>query len=250
MEDQRFDHQRTYRDHVRRLKKRLRNDTTAMQEAIGGHFDEVGQMELDLLKWVGLPVDGFVIDVGCGSGRLAAPLSDYLKGRYLGTDIVPELLDHARRLVNRPDWRFEQRSDLTIPAADESADIVCFFSVFTHLLHEESYRYLQEARRVLKPEGRIVFSFLEFFVYSHWEVFRADIRAAGAPHPLNMFLSRDAIDAWAHHLGLEVENVFAGDVPFIPIAQPVTLRAQTFEKLATFGQSAAVLRRGSQPPRP
>ena len=28
-------------------------------------------------------------DVGCGSGRLAKPLSTYLTGRYLGTDLVP-----------------------------------------------------------------------------------------------------------------------------------------------------------------
>jgi SAM-dependent methyltransferase len=245
MQDKRLDHGRTYGDHVRRLTRRFKNRDTAMEQAIGGNWDAVGQMEVDLLIAVGLPADGFVVDVGCGSGRLAAPLSQYLRGGYLGTDIVPELLDHARALVNRPDWRFERSSGLAIPAKDGTADIVCFFSVFTHLLHEESYRYLQEARRVLKPSGRIVFSFLEFFVYSHWEVFRADIRAAGAPHPLNVFVSRDAIQAWAHHLELTVEDIWAGDVPFIPLSKPVTMpeSGQRFEELGSFGQSAAVLRR-------
>ena len=43
-----------------------------------------------------------------------------------------------------------------IPAPDGEADMVCFFSVLTHLLHEESYVYLQDARRVLKPTGKLV----------------------------------------------------------------------------------------------
>jgi SAM-dependent methyltransferase len=243
MTDSRFDHERLYTDHVRGLKKKHRDHSTAMEEAIGGEFEAVGQLELDLLVSVGLPPDGFVIDVGCGSGRLAAPLSGYLRGAYLGTDIVQELLDHARSLVDRPDWRFEHCSTLTIPAPDETAVIVCFFSVFTHLLHEESYRYLEEARRVLRPGGKIVFSFLEFSVGSHWAVFESDIRAAGTPHHLNQFLSRDAIQAWADHLRLDIENVYPGDVPFIPVSRPVTMSGQTFRELGTFGQSAAILRR-------
>jgi SAM-dependent methyltransferase len=243
MGNSRFDHERMYRHHVRELEKKHDDHTVAMQEAVGGEFDAVGQMELDLLISVGLPINGFLIDVGCGSGRLAVPLASYLQGLYLGTDIVPELLSHARDLVKRPEWRFDLCSELTIPAENETADMVCFFSVFTHLLHEESYTYLQEARRVLRPGGRVIFSFLEFSVKSHWVVFQADLAAMGAPHPLNQFISRDAIEAWADHLHFDVENVWAGDVPYIPLSKPVTtMSGNTFEGLGTLGQSAAVLR--------
>ena len=51
---------------------------------------------------------------------------------------------------------------LYIPAPDACADMVCAFSVFTHLLHTETYLYLEDIRRVLRPGGRLVFSFLEF----------------------------------------------------------------------------------------
>jgi SAM-dependent methyltransferase len=243
MTDERLEHSRQYFDHVQVLKEKYEDHDVALQQAVGGEFEAIGQMELDLLVSLGLPADGFLIDIGCGSGRLAAPLARYLKGNYLGTDIVPELLDHARSIVSRSDWRFEVCSDLTIPAGTGTADMVCFFSVFTHLLHEETYRYLQESCRVLKPGGRIIFSFLEFSVLSHWAVFESDLQALGSPHPLNQFISRDGIEAWADHLGLEVENVWAGDVPFIPLSQPVTMSGNRFETLGTFGQSAAVLRR-------
>ncbi len=53
---------------------------------------------------------------------------------------MPELIKYARRLVPRPDWRFETVNSLTIPEKDGQADIVCFFSVFTHLLHEQQGR--------------------------------------------------------------------------------------------------------------
>lgn len=242
MGDLRPDSQRQYRDHVQRLKERTEDHTVAMQQAVGGEFDAIGQMELDLLISVGLPADGCLIDVGCGSGRLAAPLASYLRGDYLGIDVVPELLDHARGLVQRPEWRFEMCADFIIPAQSDTADMVCFFSVFTHLPHENTYQYLQEAHRVLRPGGRVVFSFLEFAVTTHWSVFEADLQARGEPHPLNQFISRDGIEAWADHLGFEVENVWAGDEPYIPLSQPIDLSGIRFEKLGSFGQSAAVLR--------
>src|SRR5439155_15208886 len=137
-----------YRKYVKTLGQRHTRDR-AMQIAIGGEFEAFGILERDLLVQYGLQPAGHVIDVGCGSGRLAKPLSEYLRGPYLGIDIVPDLVDYARDLVGRPDWRFEVASGLEIPERDGRADIVCFFSVFTHLLHEQSYAYLKESRRVL-----------------------------------------------------------------------------------------------------
>jgi ubiquinone/menaquinone biosynthesis C-methylase UbiE len=213
-----------------------------MSRSVGGEFEAMGLIERDLLLSQGLRPDGFVVDVGCGSGRLSKPLSTYLTGSYLGTDVVPELLEHARQSVARPDWRFELVDDLTIPAADASADIVCFFSVFTHLRHEESYCYLQEAKRVLQPQGCIVFSFLEFAIYSHWDVFESNLAGIGSDAPLNQFMSRDGIRAWADHLELTVKEIYDGDVATIPLTGPVTLeRGEHYEKLGALGQSVAVL---------
>lgn len=150
-----LDLQRTYGRWVKlwRLRRFFDKDQ-AMQQAVGGEYAAMGQLEHLLLMQYGLSENHYVVDVGCGSGRLAKPLSKFLKGRYLGTDIVPDLVDYAIKIVDRPDWRFEVVDGLVIPERDEAADFVCFFSVFTHLLHEQSYLYLQEAKRVLKPGGQ------------------------------------------------------------------------------------------------
>jgi SAM-dependent methyltransferase len=214
----------------------------AMRLAIGGEFDSFGILEHETLIQYGLQPDGYVVDVGCGSGRLAKPLSQYLTGKYLGIDIVPELVNYARNLVARPDWRFEIASGFHIPEQDSQADMVCFFSVFTHLLHEQSYVYLQEAKRVLKPGGKIIFSFLDFAIPCHWTVFEANVRDIGGEYPLNMFMSRDAIRAWAEHLHLEIEAFHDGDKPHIPLPHPITLEDGTvMQEQGNLGQSVCVL---------
>jgi SAM-dependent methyltransferase len=230
-----------YLAYVKQLVGASHGTDVAMRLAIGGEFEAIGLMQRDLLVAKGLRPDGFVIDVGCGSGRLALPLSSYLSGRYLGTDVVPDLLEYARELVGRPDWRFELADGLKIPARNSTADIVCFFSVFTHLRHEESYRYLEEAKRVLRRDGRIVFSFLEFALLSHWLVFEKDVQEAGFDHPLNQFISRDGIQAWADHLGLEVLEILDGDIPNIPLSQPILEHGFRYEEFGPLGQSVAVL---------
>jgi ubiquinone/menaquinone biosynthesis C-methylase UbiE len=218
-----------------------------MQLAVGGEFEAIGVLETETLKFFGLQAGDFVIDVGCGSGRLAKPLSQYLSGRYLGIDIVPELVDYARWVVGRPDWRFEEAKGLVIPEKNTVADMICFFSVFTHLLHEETYTYLLEAKRVLKPGGVIVFSFLDFSVAGHWNIFDANLKDMGInSHPLNMFISKDAIRAWAERLGLQVEAIEDGDKPFVPLSQPVVFESgKVMENLGTIGQSVCVLRKRS-----
>lgn len=184
----------------------------AMEHAIGGGFHAVGAIETALLQRYGLGEDGFLIDVGCGSGRLARPLSTWLKGPYLGIDLVPDLVEHARKIANRPDWRFEVIDHIGIPEADGRADMVCFFSVLTHLLHEQSFWYLEEAKRVLKPGGRMVFSFLEFRDPGHLQIFRDTFTAAQqrAQIPMNVFIERNAIEVWARELGLELIEIRAG----------------------------------------
>jgi len=230
-----------YNTFVEKLTKEYPLDQ-AMELAVGGQFEAMGLLQKDLLIGSGLRPEHSIVDVGCGSGRLAKQLDGYLTGEYLGIDVVPALVDYGRSHCRRPEWRFEVATDLQIPAEDSSADLVCFFSVFTHLRHEESYLYLREAKRVLKPKGKVVFSFLEFLIPSQWHVFEIDLQNRNAEVPINQFMSRDAITAWAAHLGLEVEAVHDGDKPHISLNQPVSLAdGLTFQDRGFLGQSVCVL---------
>lgn len=213
-----------------------------MEIGVGSEFEAFGILERELLIKFGLLPHHYLIDVGCGSGRLAKPLSEYLRGTYLGLDVVPEFLSYARELVGRDDWRFEIARDGKIPEEDGRADFVCFFSVLTHLSHARSYLYLKEARRVLKPSGRIVFSFLEFNIPCHWPVFEDQLKLVDVDHVLAQFLSRDAIRTWASHLKLEILALENGDKPHIPIPKKLVLDDGTvMEHMGNLGQSVCVL---------
>lgn len=230
----------SYPEYVAALKQKLGEDA-GLRAAVGGDFIATGTIEEQLLKSLGLHDGQTVVDVGCGSGRLAYQLTKYPKLNYLGTDVVSELLGYAKTLCARSEWRFEQVEDIKIPAADRTADFVCFFSVFTHLLHEQTYRYLSEAVRVLAPGGKVVLSFLEFKLAAHWSVFEDTVRETD--QHLNQFIDREGIMAWARHLGLAVDLIADGDRPHIPLEADVKWPdGRVMAGMGNLGQSVAVLR--------
>src|SRR5258708_878694 len=122
----------------------------ALSNAVGGEFIAVGKLEYYLMRFLGLAAGHLIVDVGCGSGRLACQLAPFPGIRYVGCDVVPRLLSYAEELCQRPDWQFVATNGTTIPCGDAEADFLCFFSVFTHLLHEDTFRYLRDAHRALK----------------------------------------------------------------------------------------------------
>jgi len=229
----------SYKKHVKNLKSKY-DEERAMSLAVGGEFEAIGKLEKALLVQYGLEPTHTVIDVGCGSGRLAFQLKEYLTSRYIGLDVVEDLLRYAERICQRDDWEFKTASGLSIPEPSESAELVCFFSVFTHLLHEESYQYLEDAKRVLKPGGKIIFSFLEFRIPSHWMVFETAVRDTNPNKVSTQFLSRDAIEAWVDHLGLRIATIHDGDKPYIKLHE--VIREESGEEVkGTLGQSVCVL---------
>ena len=232
-----------YIDYVSRLEQRLGTGHEAMQKAVGGEFEAVGKLEYYLLRSLGLTSGHLVVDVGCGSGRLAQQLAPDKSIRYIGTDVVPRLIESARARIMRDDWQFSVVDGVCIPCADNTADFVTFFSVLTHTTHEESFKYLQEAARCLKIGGHVIVSFLEFRIRCHWETFMVSVNAKPGWLWIQ-FVDRDAITAWARHSGLVVESFFDGDKPHIPIPEEIRWENGTSTKsLGNLGQSVAVLRK-------
>ncbi len=196
---------RDYQAYVAGLLSR-HTEAEAMAFAVGGgDFDANGRAIVDVLKRAGLRSSDAVLDLGCGSGRVAKQLgAQFPNMTYTGLDIVPELLDYARTQAPAH-FRFILNHELALPVADDSVDFFFAFSVFTHLLHQESYLYLRDARRAVKPGGRIVFSFLES--ENSWPVFEGMVERAGMgvrDDQLNMFMERPQIERWARELDLKI----------------------------------------------
>jgi ubiquinone/menaquinone biosynthesis C-methylase UbiE len=100
-----------------------------------------------------------VIELGCGTGRLAAELlARHLPGDagYAGVDLSPRMVAWASDRL-RP-WRDRARvslvdGDAPVPADDGAADRFVANYVFDLLGPEQSRAALAEARRVLAPGG-------------------------------------------------------------------------------------------------
>ncbi len=240
---------RAYAEHTRSLLESSGSRDGALQAAVGSptpeDYELMGRMERSILVHAGLRPEDVLLDIGCGSGRLAVHLAGWLEGPYLGTDVVQALLDQASKACNRPDWRFEKVSGLTVPTETESIDMACAFSVFTHLRHEESYLYMRDIYRALKPGARLVFSFLEFRVPDVWHVLEESVESLGKNAVLNQFMSIDAVEVFARHLGFQLLEVHHGDEAFIPLGDR-SHGAGSDAELRSFGQSVAIYRK---PPR-
>ena len=103
-----------------------------------------------------LPSNGTAIDVGCGTGTFAIALaSQRADARVIGIDGDSQILEMAqgKPAAGAVEWREGLAQKL--PLADRSADVLTMSLMLHHLLPQEKRDALVEARRVLKPDGRL-----------------------------------------------------------------------------------------------
>lgn len=144
-----------------------------------GNFEEIGNEFLNyFVDLCYLKPNEKVLEVGCGIGRMAAPLTSYLEedGHYEGFDIIKEGIDWCQKNITPkyPNFHFQladvynnlyhpggkfKASEYKFPFGDERFDFVFLTSVFTHMLPQELKNYLPEISRVLKKEGRALITF-------------------------------------------------------------------------------------------
>jgi len=155
-----------------------------------------------------------LIDYGCGSGRLANSLAKDMKIDYLGIDIVEDFLAYAKT-KSPAHYVYLKHQALNVPADTASVDMICAFSLFTHLLQAETYIYMEDMFRVLKKGGRLVFSFLEFESAAQWHIFESTVaqQKSNTLPVLNMFMERNVIRNWAEHIGFKVIELIDGHAP-------------------------------------
>jgi ubiquinone/menaquinone biosynthesis C-methylase UbiE len=128
----------------------------SMLRTLRFQIEALWPQESTLFARYALPVDARILDVGCGTGEATVRLAAMFPGASLvcGVDVMPELLEVARRQPAPPAGRmpqFEQGDGFALQFADASFDLVVCRHV-TQLL-PEPHRLLAELRRVLKPGG-------------------------------------------------------------------------------------------------
>ena len=115
-----------------------------------------------------------VLDFGCGVRFTQAFLNRNVPvKRYVGVDAYGEMIEFLRANVSDPRFDFvhvnahnalynptgEIMSEQTsLPIDGEKFDLICLFSVFTHLAPHDYGTMLRLLRRFVKPTGRLFYS--------------------------------------------------------------------------------------------
>ena len=95
-----------------------------------------------------------VLDIGAGTGSLAALIADRHPGaRVTGLDADPRMLARAREKV--PGARFDEGMSYALPYPGASFDRVLSTLFFHHLTPSDKRRTLDEIHRVLRPGGEL-----------------------------------------------------------------------------------------------
>jgi SAM-dependent methyltransferase len=158
----------------------------SLSDVVGGGDPELVAQEVVTVieKYAKLNAGDSILDVGCGCGRIATALTQYVgrESHYIGIDIVPGLISFAKDfitprypyfnflLLNESNssyewWRQKEGeigvAKLTDGVSAQSIDLAISVSLFTHLDYAPALEMLTSIHHVLKNDGRV---FMTLFV--------------------------------------------------------------------------------------
>lgn len=168
------------------------------------HVDEAS-VETAMRALVGSESFGTLVDLGTGTGRVLELFATQATNMH-GIDLSREMLAIARSMLERNGIRHAKlrQSDIfAVPLPDASADVVTIHQVL-HFL-DEPQKALLEARRIMKPDGKLVI--VDF-----------------APHDLEMLreehahrrlgVSAEQLASWLQRSNLGIEQHVVLDPPW------------------------------------
>ena len=207
-----------------------------------GDFKKSGEILLDQIrKVINIQPQHYILDVGCGIGRLAVPLTTVLneEGRYEGFDIVKIGIKWCNKRIKPkfPNFNFihiDLKNDLynlnttreaknfIFPYKDNEFDLVILTSVFTHMMPEDINNYLKEIYRVLKQGGKCYVTFFLLndeikprienrnyfnfpFTYDNYRLLDNNVKEANIAYEENFL-----VNTLINNNKLSVENIYYG----------------------------------------
>lgn len=115
-----------------------------------------------------------LLDVGCGTKFTQAILDRNLPiGEYVGIDVYAEMVEFLQSNVDDTRFSFYHMNvhnemynqngepltkETTLPLGDKKFDLICLFSVFTHLAPHDYVAMLKLLRPYIKPNGRLLYT--------------------------------------------------------------------------------------------
>jgi len=174
----------------------------------GASFHDVALVTIGRMNMAGLRPEHDVLDIGCGVGRTARYLCDYLStgARYEGFDVREEPVKWCQQNITprcpnfhfaftplynapyNPDPSLPSATEFEFPYGEGTFDFVLAHSLFTHIPPEVSEHYLNEIYRVLRPGG---------ISYSTWMLYNQNGSQELYSNPATSSMHRDPSGRYA-----------------------------------------------------
>ena len=142
----------------------------AHRELVGGMWDEIGRLQLDVMVAGGLRPHHRLLDVGCGSLRGGVHFVPYLDpGNYFGIDLNRSLIDagYEREILplglaaRLPRKNLIATADFDVSAFNVPFDRAIALSVFTHLSLNRIRTCLERLHPAMAEGGAFYATFFE-----------------------------------------------------------------------------------------
>jgi SAM-dependent methyltransferase len=176
---------------------------------------------------------GSILEVAAGTGAVTRAMARSLPGdvSITATDLVPGMIDRARRVGTARPVTWDQADVMALPYESESFDVVvCQFGV---MFFNPKPDAIAEARRVLRPGGRLLFSVWDGLEHNEFAAVVNDALQRHFPDDPPRFLERlpygyhdrDTIIADLRAGGFDQEPVIEGREDLSRASTPVHVAA-------------------------
>jgi len=183
---------------------------------VGGHWDEIGRLQLDYLISRGLRPDSTLLDVGCGALRGGVHFVRYLAdANYYGIDINQSLLQAGLLELNEAGLNGKRVNLHRTDEFDASSFGVKFdfgisISLVTHLCANQIIHCFLQMRRVMHDRSSFFVTFFEtpaLTVEDAYQLPRGETITHFLRDPFHY--TRDLMECFARAAGLKM--IYHGD---------------------------------------
>lgn len=131
-------------------------------------YDQMSAMQFNLLTYLGLREDHYLLDIGCGSLRAGRLFVPYLKpGQYFGIEPEEWLLQEGidkevgRSMIELRRPSFSSNREFRLSVFDQKFDFIMAQSIFSHASEQQLRRCFSEAKTVMKPDAMFAATFFQ-----------------------------------------------------------------------------------------
>jgi len=148
------------------MQKQNKNNNHSSSASRGEHGDK--NRNFSYVMWFNIPKNSGILDLGCNTGSLVDQLYTHGWVNTYGIDVTEKGIQEGKEAFPSIADRISVFDGNIIPFDDNTFDVITIFDVLEHIPHLNAF--LQEIKRVLKPQGILIFGTPNKLTNIPWEI--------------------------------------------------------------------------------